>query len=108
MEVILSGIVILDKPEQPAKAYFPMEVTPSGMAILDRLEQLLKARFPIEVMLFGSMMLDNPLHPIKAHSGIVFVHPNSILQPLPSGPALVNFLQLEKNPSEPSLVPSPL
>ena len=39
MEVTLSGMVILERLEQPEKASEPMEVTPSGMLILKRLEQ---------------------------------------------------------------------
>ena len=43
MEVTLSGMVILERLEQPLKAELPMEVTLSGMVILERLEQPQKA-----------------------------------------------------------------
>ena len=49
----------------------------------------------ILVTLFGIVMLVKPVQPLNASDGIYASQPNSILEPLPIGPAVFKFVQPE-------------
>ena len=66
-----------------------------GIVMLVREEQLVKAYAPMLVRLDGSVTLVRASVPLKAKSGISSVQLNSMLQPLPTGPAVFSPAQPE-------------
>ena len=73
------------------KAEYSMLVTESGIMTDSREEQLEKAYFPMLVTESGIMTDSREEQPEKALSGIVSAHPNSMLEPLPMGPAVLRL-----------------
>ena len=86
---------MLVKLVQPENAPFPILVTLSGIVMLVKLVQPENAKLPILVTLFGIVMLVKPVQPLNASDGIYASQPNSILEPLPIGPAVFKFVQPE-------------
>ena len=85
------------------KTVVPILVTLAGIVMLDSELQPENAPFPITVMLDGIVTLVSELQLEKAFAGISVVQPNSMLHPLPIGPAVFRLPQLLK-PTLPMLV----
>ena len=91
-------MVIPVKLLQPEKGVLPLRYLLS-MVTLVRLVQEEKAPSPMLVTLSGMVTPVRLLQPENAYAGITSVHPNSMLLPLPIGPALVRLLQFQKERS---------
>ena len=70
-------------------------MTLSGIVMLVKLVQLENASIPMHVTLFGIVILVKDVQPENALDGIYASQPNSILEPLPVGPAVFKFVQPE-------------